>query len=833
MSEGGSEDAKMLALAKLLNTDDSRQRRQPHSRNWFRPAGAGYRQPGVRSFHAYNNGSETNGAARKRFGTGEDLAGVPGKKPVQCYSCGQYGHYSSQCGFPRWRERGVKVFLYLDDGLILAKTREEAENAVRQVREDLEAAGVCVAEDKSHWEPSQEFTWLGVRGDLKKREIRLTEKREISLRNQIEKMKKSLAPSILDRQVLCGYLSSLMIIAGDQSVARQRHNASTVAENNGKCTERTRIPLSLGEKRELIFWEAKLREGELKRRIDEIFEPRWWLYTDASAIGLGAVVKDARGTEVLRISKLGERGFETESSAMRELKAVEFAAERMAGTMTGQVLVHSDSQAAVHIMKKGSMKIDLHVVAERIWESMRQVGNVKYIWIPREQNEEADEASRTFDYDDWAVQDWVFQWAQKKWGRVACDWFANEQNAKTPKFYSKYPDPKAAGADVFEHIEEAQKCGPAWWAPPPLAIPRLIGEARRLKLKGILAMPLWKTHVSYQALVDREEGPRQEFLEEIMESSRNRNSDAIVQTLMTALSSAKAASTMKAYERENEQRRKWIIEKGLPLNEVSTVMYLAWKSESVGSGSLAKISAAYKMVNNEVSIPGAQCVTELINSKKRAEATTRKQPLCINEPVIEKIMSTLEDDAKSERDVLLVHLSYSALLRASEASNLQWKDLKVKNGLLEVFVAEAKNDQLGKGRTTFVHCKAGSDLDLLLKRWRVRCSLKNPEFIFHNLHNLKPLCPSSISSIVKAKFDLIGVQGSHHALRRGRANDLQAEGYSLEEIQRSGRWRSAAGMSTYLRDNPRAQGIRVEEMESEEEEEEGPPSLTREAPVPL
>ncbi|PIC47312.1 hypothetical protein B9Z55_006707 [Caenorhabditis nigoni] len=598
---------------------------------------------------------------------------------------------------------------------------------------------------------------------------------------------------------------------GNESVARQRQNATTVAENDGKCTERTRIPLTLGERRELIFWEAKLREGKLKRRIDEIFEPRWWLYTDASAIGLGTVVKDEGGTEVMRISKLGERGFETESSAMRELKAVEFAAERMAGTMTGQVLVHSDSQAAVHIMKKGSMKADLHVVAERIWDNMRQVGNVKYIWIPREQNEEADEASRTFDYDDWAVQDWVFQWAQRKWGRVTCDWFANEQNAKTPKFYSKYPDPKAAGADVFEHIEEAQKCGPAWWVPPPLAIPRLIGEARRLKLK---------------------EGPRQAFLEEITENARNRNSDDIVQTLMTALSSAKAASTMKAYGQENEQRRRWILERGLPLNEVSTVMYLAWKSESVGSGSLAKISAAYKMVNNEVSIPGAQCVAELINSKKRAEATTRMQPVCINEPVIVKIMSTLEDDAKSERDVLLVHLSYSALLRASEASNLQWKDVRVKNGLLEVFVAEAKNDQLGKGRTTFVQCKAGSDLDLLLKRWKVRCSLKNPDFIFHNLHNQKPLSPSSISSIVKAKFDAIGVQGSHHALRRGRANDLQAEGFSLDEIQRTGRWRSPAGMSTYLRDNPRAQGIRVEEMESEEEEE-GPPSLTREAPVPL
>uniref|UniRef100_A0A8R1ERG3 Uncharacterized protein n=1 Tax=Caenorhabditis japonica TaxID=281687 RepID=A0A8R1ERG3_CAEJA len=115
--------------------------------------------------------------------------------------------------------------------LVSTETREEAERAVKIIRRDLDAAGVCIAEEKSCWEPSEQFTWLGVRCDLVARTVRLTEKREISLRNQIEMMKGSLAPSILDRQKLCGYLSSMTVIAGDEAIARQRHLSSVVARS--------------------------------------------------------------------------------------------------------------------------------------------------------------------------------------------------------------------------------------------------------------------------------------------------------------------------------------------------------------------------------------------------------------------------------------------------------------------------------------------------------------------------------------------------------------------------------------------------------------------------
>ncbi|EFP11202.1 hypothetical protein CRE_30766 [Caenorhabditis remanei] len=416
----------------------------------------------------------------------------------------------------RWRAAGINIFLYLDDGLILAKTREEAERAVRMVREDLKAAGVCVAEDKSNWVPSAQFTWLGIRGDLSERTVRLTGKRENSLRDQISLLKRSRAPSVLDRQKMCGYLSSLTIVAGHEAIGRQRQMASVVAEETDGLERAGSIrrQLSEGEISELDFWKEKLESGGMIRGMEEEFEPQWFLFTDASAEGLGAVLKNGSGQTVMRMSELGGTGFQNESSALRELRAVLMAVERMASWKRGAVLIHTDSQAAVIILRKGSMKRALQSVAERVWESLRSIGQAKYIWIPREQNKEADEASRDFDYDDWAVQNWAFEWAQKRWGEVKCDWFADEQNTKTELFFSRLPEPGTLGADVFENVDKAGSIGLAWWVPPPVLIPRLMRVARQKKLRGILATPLWKTHPSYQALVNE----RGEFIPEIRDS---------------------------------------------------------------------------------------------------------------------------------------------------------------------------------------------------------------------------------------------------------------------------------------------------------------------------
>ena len=51
--------------------------------------------------------------------------------------------------------------LYIDDGIVRAQGKEEANRESKVVKDSLEAAGLVVNKEKSCWAPSQEVVWLG------------------------------------------------------------------------------------------------------------------------------------------------------------------------------------------------------------------------------------------------------------------------------------------------------------------------------------------------------------------------------------------------------------------------------------------------------------------------------------------------------------------------------------------------------------------------------------------------------------------------------------------------------------------------------------------------
>ncbi|EFO94093.1 hypothetical protein CRE_26772 [Caenorhabditis remanei] len=402
----------------------------------------------------------------------------------------------------KWRRDGIKIWLYIDDGLIVAETKEELIRAVSIVRSDLERLGVALADEKCSWEPSSEFTWLGFVGDLRRKTVTLSEKRYKAVLHRLEVIKGSLAPTVLDRERFLGSLSSMLLVAGNDAQARSRHMQMTVASaRREQLPETRRIEKTKGELAEIRFWSENIRRLS-STKLEENFRPVWRAYTDASADGMGALLKNLEGEVVCRISEVGADTFKSESSAMRELKAMRMLARRIAGWIRGAIVCYVDSQAAVAILKKGSMSSELQEVAEQVWDAFQTVGNVRFLWIPRELNKEADFASRDFDFDDWGVDQKVFLWAQTRWGEFKCDWFADEANAKTQLFYSRDPGKCSQGANVFDHIDVAKQLGFAWWVPPPNLVPRLIAECRKTSMRGVLAMPLWENHVSFQAILD-------------------------------------------------------------------------------------------------------------------------------------------------------------------------------------------------------------------------------------------------------------------------------------------------------------------------------------------
>ncbi|EFP06967.1 hypothetical protein CRE_10350 [Caenorhabditis remanei] len=301
------------------------------------------------------------------------------------------------------------------------------------------------------------------------------------------------------------------------------------------------------------------------------------------------------------------------------------------------------------------------------------------------------------------------------------------------------------------------------------------------------------------------EGVKRSFIEELQTKVGSEFLPHI-ETLKAVPFDSKAMSTAKAYKEENEKRNLWIAQRNLPVDESSLLLYLVDKAKRIGSSALTRISAAYQTANESLSTIGSSFVSDLIRSKRREEIQSRKKMVEVTVEDVSKIveLAMKEDSPAKDRDALLAVLSFNVMLRASEAAEIKWSGVKQKDGMMEVFVEKAKNDQLGLGRHSYFNYEPGSDTDILMCRWRLRTKGKCP-YVFSNLDGSVKLSAQSISALSTKMLRAIGKPGAtHHCFRRGGANHMS--GHSMEEIQTRGRWRSLVGLQRYIKDVPRAQG---------------------------
>ena len=61
-----------------------------------------------------------------------------------------------------WRGQGLRVVLYLDDGIVAVKDTELAGRVVRQIQDDLSKVGLVVNEAKSQWTPVKKTSLVGL-----------------------------------------------------------------------------------------------------------------------------------------------------------------------------------------------------------------------------------------------------------------------------------------------------------------------------------------------------------------------------------------------------------------------------------------------------------------------------------------------------------------------------------------------------------------------------------------------------------------------------------------------------------------------------------------------
>ena len=332
--------------------------------------------------------------------------------------------------------------------------------------------------------PCQRLDWLGITWDSARGTIEIVDRRVVKIMNTIDSIIAS--DFVLSARRLAsftGQIISTAPVSGNISRIMTRHCIMSTVSTQHWDSE---VKMDSYCIEELYFWKNNL--DSIKVRDCFLFnKPQRFAYSDASATGCGSVITL---NEDCVCHKLWEPSECSKSSTWRELAAIVFALESFAPILEGSLVKwFTDSQTAAKIIEVGSMKLDLHRLAIKVFQFCAEHSiRLEVQWIPRTENEKADYISRLVDFDDWQITHDLFQSLEQLWGPHTVDCFANYYTAKLPRFFSRFWNPGASGIDFFAQELSSENC---LVVPPVALVARAIQYLSLQKAMATLVVPLW------------------------------------------------------------------------------------------------------------------------------------------------------------------------------------------------------------------------------------------------------------------------------------------------------------------------------------------------------
>ena len=303
-----------------------------------------------------------------------------------------------------WRGQGLRVVLYLDDGIVAADGKAAAARASAKVRSDLRKAGLVEHTAKRNWNPSQKVVWLGFNLDLEAGLISIPGEKIVALKTQLQEICKETLVRARKLASVIGKIMSMALAIGPVSRLMTRSMYALLNTRDFWCQN---LPISDVAKFELDFW---------LNQVDNLNGRGIWhspsavriVYTDASDTGYAGYTVEHGYHIAHDLWSEEEVGL---SSTWRELRAVRLALESLVGKLQGhRVRWFTDNQNVVTIITSGSRKPDLQKEAIAIYSFALSNGvHIEPEWIPRDENQKADLLSRQLDQDDWSIHPNIFE----------------------------------------------------------------------------------------------------------------------------------------------------------------------------------------------------------------------------------------------------------------------------------------------------------------------------------------------------------------------------------------------------------------------------------------
>ena len=360
------------------------------------------------------------------------------------------------------------------------------------VRADLLKSGFVPNKDKSLWEPVEIISWLGIHLNTLNGTIRATDECIAKLSPDLaafSSYKTSSAVHVKRVASIAGQIISLSSCLGSVARIMTRFLFSVV---NSAVSWDSEVSLSDDSLCEIEFWSNNVHvlNGKIYWGASSL-PVRVSFFSDASNSAYGAFVEPQPELTFSQNWSLVES---VRSSSWRELKAVCLALEAFASRLSNsKAFWYSDNQNVESILRNGSGKCDLQELALVVFQiCLLHRISLEAKWIPRDLNVSVDCISKLVDFDDYGLNDIVFQGLNHLWGPHTNDRFSCSYNAKLTRFNARFFQPGCEAVDAF-----AQYWGydNNWLCPPVCLIVRVIKHMELCRAQGTLVLPLWKSAI--------------------------------------------------------------------------------------------------------------------------------------------------------------------------------------------------------------------------------------------------------------------------------------------------------------------------------------------------
>jgi hypothetical protein len=397
--------------------------------------------------------------------------------------------------------------IYLDDGIMMFATAEEAEEGIEELIRLLVRLGLRISWKKSELVPTRSLEFLGWGINTEKMEISVLERKkteaERRLKAWIKRAEEKRTVRIRNFASIVGMLASMSLIV-QQAHLRLRlcnQEIETAAQSQGWDGK-----MQLNEKviPGLRWFQEKLKRETVMRI--RPFIPCMEITTDASGTGWGAEVNGKDGKRRLGGVWGADMADPKTSSNMRELTAVrEAVGQIVEGGMMGtecDILVRSDNLTTVANINRRSCAPTLLPEMLRLFDVLEGAGlRIRTTYIPGKENVVADELSRQVDSTDYSMDTDVFMSLTEDLEvSVGIDLFASPGNAKARRFYSWRPARGALATDALVqswHNEEDM-----YAFPPTVLIPKILCKLRHEKGRMLIITPAWESAAWMKELED-------------------------------------------------------------------------------------------------------------------------------------------------------------------------------------------------------------------------------------------------------------------------------------------------------------------------------------------